>query len=970
MACSDAEFRPSLSDSLGTDELRDLIDGVADLVQSIYPDGTIRFVNATWLDRLGFVREEVEGRNIFEFIHPDSHEHCMHFMQRLMMGEDVGAMETVFRAKDGESVHLEGLVTVRFEGGQPVATRGVFREAASAQRHEASLRRLREQRKLFHSVLSILRANTSKDRSDFLDLVTRKVAQALEVRRVSVWLFDATHDKICCEHLFNGGESGNGGGMCLQRVDHPAYFRAVESKIPVRADDAHTHLATRSFSAGYLAPLGINSMLDAPIRLGEDIAGVLCCEHTGPARHWTNDEEEFTLAVAAIVLIFLENERRIAAEGELQILNQRLEHMVEERTAKLAASEARLRYVLTAGPSVIYTCEAGGDFRSTYVSANIERIFGYPAERFLEDSSFWTDRLHPEDLEASRRKMREAFQTGYASYEYRFRFPDGQYRWMRDEFMVRYGAQGEPLEVVGSSININDRRLAEHAAQSAALDLRRLIDRANAPIFGKNIQNQVNEWNECAERITGYAKGEVMGRRLTDFVAPEYRTAVRDVLEKALRGVETANFEFPIVTKDGRRVLLLLNASTRRDTEGRITGMVGVGQDITEHRESERRSLRAQRLESIGTLAGGVAHDINNALAPILLATGLFRKRHPESTDLVDVMESSARRGASMVQQLLTFAKGVDGRRAPVKPQSLVKELEHIVTSTFPKNIASRFACDDAVPPVVGDSTQLHQVLLNLCVNARDAMPRGGRLAVEASFARIAPTDPLAQGDGRAGDFVLLRVSDSGQGISTDMIDRIFEPFFSTKSPEQGTGLGLSTAIGIIRSHGGFMKVESRESQGSVFSVYLPAAPDAAEPVDSAPTTHGFRGSGQTVLVVDDEPAVRDVFQQILQAFGLKVRTAGDGRAALEVLAEPTADIAGMITDLHMPGMDGLELMRAVRASHPRLRVVLSSGRADRADAAAFEKLGVVAQLDKPFTLDALSDALKSMLSDQPAADR
>ncbi|MCE2882368.1 MAG: PAS domain S-box protein [Planctomycetaceae bacterium] len=948
---------------LTPDELLELVDGVADLVQSVRPDGTIRFVNSTWLERLGYQRGEVEGGNIFEFIHPDSQEHCMHYMQRLLMGEDVGTMEVAFRARNGGAVHLEGRVTVQFVDGSPHVTRGVFRETTSHARHEASLRRLREQRKLFHSVLSILRANTSRDRQEFLGLVTRKVSQALEVDRVSVWIFDEGHDKICCEHLFSGGKSQGKLDICLSRLDHRAYFEAVDSKLPVRADDAHTHVATRSFREGYLKPLGITSMLDAPIRLGEEIAGVVCCEHTGPARRWSNEEEEFTLAVAAIVLIFLESERRIAAESKLQELNHRLEAMVEERTAKLAASEARLRYVLTAGPSVIYTCEAGGDFRSTYLSPNIARIFGYDGDEFLKDPMFWSNRIHPEDLPESRRKLHEALETGNASYEYRFRFPDGHYRWMRDEFMVRCGSDGKPIEIVGSSINIDARRSAENAAQAAALDLRRLIDRANAPIFGKDIANQVNEWNECAERITGYTKSEVIGHRLTDFVAPEFKSAVKEVLDRALRGIETANFEFPIVTKDGRHVLLLLNASTRRDAAGNITGMVGVGQDITEHRETERRSLRAQRLESIGTLAGGVAHDINNALSPILLATGLFRKRHPQSSDLIDVMESSARRGASMVQQLLTFAKGVDGKRAPVEPRALLREIEHIVSSTFPKNIEARFSCGEGVPPVVGDSTQLHQVLLNLCVNARDAMPAGGTLDVEASLVRIAPNDPLAQGEGSPGDFVCLRVADSGQGMAGHMLDRIFEPFFSTKSPEQGTGLGLSTASGIVRSHGGFMKVESREREGSVFSVYLPASVDAQIPADDPAEFSTFRGNGQTVLVVDDEPAVRDVFRQILQAFGLKVRTAQDGRAALEVLADPTVNIAGIVTDLHMPGMDGIELMREVRKSRPELRFILSSGRADRADTAAFKRLGVVAQLDKPFSMESLSEALRNLLA-------
>jgi len=950
--------------------LRDLVNGVSDLVQSVYPDGRIRFVNSSWCTRLGYSEEEALALNIFQVIHPDSQEHCMHYMQRLMAGEDVGLMEVMFQTKSGEPVHLEGRVTVSFENGAPVATRGVFREAPRQPRTEASLNRLREQRKLFHSVLSLLRANTSRNRHDFLGLVTRKCAQALEVARVSVWLLDERREHILCDHLFADGASVDCEGLVLARRDHPAYFEAIASKLPVRADDALTHLATCSFAEGYLKPLGITSMLDTPIRLGEHFAGVLCCEHTGSARRWTNDEEEFTLAVAAIVLIFIENERRIEAERGLHTLNTQLEGMVATRTEELARSEQRLRYVLTSGPSVVFTFEPGGDYRSTYVSPNTLEVLGYPAEEFLADRRFWANRVHPDDAAGAYARMKEAVDLGSSSYEYRFRLPDGSYRWMRDELMLMRDPDGAPLEIVGSCINIDDRRKAEDAARAAAYDVRRLIETANAPIFGKNTDHQVNEWNHCAERLTGYSKAEVLGRRLTDFVAPEYRQAVRQVLDRALLGEETANFEFPLVAKDGRKLILLLNASTRRDATGAITGMVGVGQDITEHREAERRSLRAQRLESIGTLAGGVAHDINNALAPILLATGLFRKRHPESRDLIDIMESSARRGASMVQQLLTFAKGVDGKRAAVHTSSLFRELEPIVGSTFPKSIVVRFHCEDSLPAVLGDSTQLHQVLLNLCVNARDAMPRGGQLVVEAMRTTISAVEARAHSDGRAGEYILWRVADSGLGIAQDLLDRIFEPFFSTKSPEQGTGLGLSTAMGIVRSHGGFMRVHSRPNEGSTFSVYLPAAAPDAKGEDLPPVDSHFRGHGQTILVVDDEPAVRDVCRQILLALGLRVRIATDGHSALEILGDPSTHIAGVITDLHMPSMDGIELTRVIRRRWPNLGVILSSGRVDKADAAVLAELGISSQLDKPFTLDSLSTALSAMLTPSGARAR
>jgi signal transduction histidine kinase/CheY-like chemotaxis protein len=461
----------------------------------------------------------------------------------------------------------------------------------------------------------------------------------------------------------------------------------------------------------------------------------------------------------------------------------------------------------------------------------------------------------------------------------------------------------------------------------------------------------------------------VLGTPLLDRVAASNssdtpRETVARILDRACGGTETENFELPLVNRDGRTILLLLNASTRRNAAGEITGMVGVGQDITELRAAERRSLRAQRLESIGTLAGGVAHDVNNALAPILLATGLLRKRHPESHDLLDVMESSARRGASMVRQLLTFAKGVDGARVPVPSKSVLKELEHIVSSTFPKSIEARFHCEQDLPTVIGDATQLHQVLLNLCVNARDAMPAGGVLEVDARRAEVSVAEARTHGDGAAGDYILWRVRDTGAGMAPAVVEHIFDPFFSTKSPDQGTGLGLSTALGIVRSHGGFMRVDSAPGHGSTFSVYLPAAAsgagDTAESRDGRRTT--FRGHGERILVVDDEPAVREVFREILATLGMQVETAADAETGLALLAQAPGAYSGVLTDLHMPRMDGLAFTREIRRCHGDLPVILSSGRVDKQLATTIADLGILAQLDKPFSIDALSDALQRML--------
>ena len=944
--------------------LRDLVDGVSDLVQSVYPDGRIRFVNQSWLRRLGYRPDEVEGRNIFDIVHPESREHCTVFLHRLFAGEQLGAMETTFVTKSGEPVHLEGKVTVALDDGAPAWTCGVFREVSIDRSDSATAMRLREQRRMFHSVLSILRGNTSRSRNEFLSLVTRQIAKAMGVARASVWLFDDERAALSCVNLHSEGDSSLAVGQRLLRVDHEAYFRALDSKMPIRAEDVRTHPDTKSFCAGYFASLDIRSTMDFPLALGDANYGVLCCEQVGRSRVWTRDDEEFGIAVAAMAQIYLENERRVAAEQQLHELNLALEQRVAERSQKIVAVEQRLAYVMTSVAAVVFACEAEGSFRNTFVSPNIETRLGYPARDYCDNPDFWREHLHPDDYPQGYDAMRRALVDGAASYEYRFRLPDGAYRWFRDDYVLMRDANGKPLEIVGSCVDIHDQRVAEHAARAAADDIRRLIETANAPIFGMDRDRRINVWNACAERITGYSRHEALGRNLSEFAVDEHRTEACGVFGSAMQGRDTANFEFAIRAKDGHVVHLLLSASARRDAEGAIVGVVGVGQDITEHREAQRRSLRAQRLESIGTLAGGVAHDVNNALAPILLAVGLFRERHPESADLVDLVESSARRGASMVQQLLTFAKGVDGKRLPVRPQILVAELERIVRSTFPKNIDIRVACAPDAPAVLGDSTQLHQVLLNLCVNARDAMPRGGTLRVEVGHEQVEAGALRDTSVEKPGSHVVFRISDTGCGIEPELVDRIFEPFFSTKSPEQGTGLGLSTTIGIVRSHGGFMRVQSQPGRGSMFTVFLPSSAEYEPAVEiPRPPQKALSGEGATILLVEDEPTVRNVLARLLARLGFAVEVAADGETALSILRRPNARVSLVITDLHMPGMDGIALTREIRRIDKDLPVVLASGFSDQADPADIEALGFAAQLDKPFSMDALKETLRTALS-------
>ena len=473
------------------------------------------------------------------------------------------------------------------------------------------------------------------------------------------------------------------------------------------------------------------------------------------------------------------------------------------------------------------------------------------------------------------------------------------------------------------------------------------------------------------------AVAKVWGRPADSFPqdAPLWQTAihaddrarVQTLWQGCLEG-KSPRFEaeYRVVRPDGSMRWVLDNGTPIRNTSGEIVRLGGMAKDITESKQVETHRLRTQRLESIGTLAGGIAHDLNNALAPILMVTSLLRMQYPNGTELIDTVESSAKHGAGMVRQLLTFAKGVEGARLSIQPLHLLREMEKIIKGTFPKNIRLRTDFGKNLHVLLGDSTQLYQVLLNLCVNARDAMPEGGTLTLAAENTEIDATAARAIPEGRPGRYVLWRVTDTGTGIPPEIIERIFEPFFSTKATDKGTGLGLSTVIGIVKSHDGFVQVDSALGRGSTFAIYLPMA-EAGTTATLSPfkAATDFRGSGETILVVDDEAAVRQTARSVLTSLNFEVLTASNGTEALIKAAELQSGLYAVMTDQHMPEMDGLTFVRSLKGMLPQTGIIVVSGRMEEREANEFKTLGVDAMLDKPFTQEKLVEALKTIFKDR-----
>lgn len=512
---------------------------------------------------------------------------------------------------------------------------------------------------------------------------------------------------------------------------------------------------------------------------------------------------------------------------------------------------------------------------------------------------------------------------------------------------------------------------ADIADRDSETRLAGIVGSAMDAIITVDEDQRVVVFNAAAEKTFGIPAREALGQPLDRFIPARFRAVHRDHIRNfgatnvtkrsmgrlsTLFGLRSSGDEFPIeasisqVEIRGRKLLTVIL------------------RDITEKRRAEAQLLRAQRLESVGTLAGGLAHDLNNILAPIMVSVRLLERKlagDPEGLECVAMLGQLADRGANIVRQVLSFARGVEGDHVPTQIKHIAREVSDILRETLPRSITLRQEVPSDLWTTSADPTQIHQVLMNLTVNARDSMKAGGTLTLaahnvtlDAHFAQMHP-------DARPGDYVSIAVIDTGVGIAPEHLDRIFDPFFTTKPHGEGTGLGLSTTLGIVRAHGGFVNVYSEPGNGTRFTVYLPAHDEPG--TDATDSRSEARkplpvGRGELVMVVDDEANIRDMTGRTLVAFGYRVLTAEDGTHAVTLFAQRQEKIAAVVLDMMMPFMDGLVTARALRRMDPDVRLIASSGLAEKRKLTDAEEAGFAAFLPKPYTADELLRVLAEAL--------
>lgn len=509
---------------------------------------------------------------------------------------------------------------------------------------------------------------------------------------------------------------------------------------------------------------------------------------------------------------------------------------------------------------------------------------------------------------------------------------------------------------------------SEELLRASERKYRSLVESIPDIIFALNLDGSINYIGPRWKKILGHDESEVLGNYFVHFAPVEEHAFLANVFKEVRtykKSVE--NIRWKYLRKDGQIRYFSGSAAPLRDEQGNMVGAMGIARDITEHKKLEEQLLQAQKMESIGNLAGGIAHDFNNLLGGILGYSSFVKKKMSSRDPLyqsVKSIERSAQQASELTKQLLGFARRGKYQVKPINCNALIQDLIQFLGRTIDKRIILKMELDPHLNLIEGDEAQLQQSLINLCLNARDAMPSGGILKIITDNQTLPKDIALKQRGRQEGDYVRITISDTGTGMAPEVQSQIFEPFFTTKEPGRGTGLGLSMVYGIIQNHGGYIEVKSTLDKGTFFELFLPSISAGMIQEDSYLSTPTIiqKGSG-TILIIDDEAIIRQLGADILEDIGYKILLAAKGEEAIQIYRQHSKDIDMIILDVIMPGMGGKKTFLKLREINPKIKVLLSSGYSTNGEVGEILKEGVGGFVQKPYRDEELIEKVREILN-------
>ncbi|NOY77150.1 MAG: PAS domain S-box protein [Calditrichaeota bacterium] len=779
--------------------------------------------------------------------------------------------------------------------------------------------------------------------SSIFQEITEADARALQVERVGIWLFVEEGQKIQCVDLYERSKEIHSSGKELFVHEYPAYFEALKKELLIAASDAHKDPRTREFSSSYLSPIGISSMLDVPIRKGGEIIGVLCHEQIGSPRQWTEEERSFVLSMADFIAQSIEFHQRMEVEKSLKQTQDKLSNILYTVSdGIISVNRENKIIVFNKGAERIFgydhTEMLGKDIRSLVPDTLKEKVLRVLGSIFQGDAS--TPLLKKQFEVQGRRKNGDIFPI---------------------EISVSKLVMGDEIIITAVLRDISERKRIE----SQLRKLSQVVEQSPLSVMITDRAGTIEYVNPAFTQITGYSAEEVIGKNPKILQSGKTTPNIYKTMWDRVASGEIWQGELLDRKKSGQEYWALSLISPIKNKDGLITHYLGIQEDITRQKKLEEQLFQAQKMESIGRLAGGVAHDFNNLLTPILAYSQFlipeFSEGDPIREDLEQI-RNAGERAARLTRQLLAFSRKQILKLEVLNINEIVGESEKMFRRVIGEDIDFVTILDPELGFTKIDPGQFEQILMNLIINARDAMPQGGKIILETLNVELDENYTQQHAQVHPGSYVMLGVSDNGMGMDAETQARIFEPFFTTKEKGKGTGLGLATVYGIVKQSGGYIWVYSEPGKGTTFKIYFPRVrEDASEFPAKEILIDTFQGN-ENILVVEDEEVVRRSAIKILTKYGYNVFEASNAGEALLIAEQLDEPIHLLLTDVIMPKMSGVQLASRLMELQPQMAVLYMSGYTDN----AIVHHGVLDSdkefLEKPFTPETLTRKVREVL--------
>jgi PAS domain S-box-containing protein len=901
-------------------------------------------VNARFCEMLGYAAEELIGQPTAMVYASDAdYHHVGQAMLADLKHHGAVSCQAKFRCKDGSIIEVT--MTTTNPGPPEVEATFVVMDVTLSRRADQELYWQNRELTAFHRISEVMLSN--QPTQFIFDTIARETSSMTDFPMVAIELCDFERAVM----VYRGAY-----GIPLHEMPSPFEVPMdvslsgqvaetgeplVENNIPGR----------REYAAPILRLLGVQTFVCVPIKSNGQVVGTLSLSHrqrmvVGP--------------------------RVVKAAGSLANYLSTLFDRLQAREA-VSRSEAELSSVYDRVPSVL--CLFDEQLKIIRANLAATEFAGHsgvgsrpePLGEFFQCGTLANSpgmcgkESHCLGCEL-RRVLLETLTTGKSQRQIRMAKTIFRKQLPEDVVLLVSTERiqlGHTIRVLMCLEDITKNVRADEQIRSQAA----LLDITGDAIYVRDFTDRILYWNEGAHRLYGWTPAEAVGHTSSEMMPDSTPFESARALHTVQHHDEWAG-EIKQRARDGRDLIIHSRWTLVRQPDGKPKAILVVNSDITEKKQLESQLLRGQRLESIGTLASGLAHDLNNVLAPIMMAVQ-FIKDNTEDEGMkacFQTLETCSRRGADIIRQVLMFARGVEGERILLNPKHLIQEMQRIANETFPRSIEINTRISRPPCVVLGDATQVQQVLMNLCVNARDAMPQGGMLTIGLEKKDLDTPGAAIHPKAKPGSYVVISVTDTGTGISPELVDKIFDPFFTTKPLGQGTGLGLPTVLGIAENHGGFVHLQTKPGAGSTFSVYIPSAPGDALGESPARLNEPATGKGELILVVDDEPSVRKLASAILTRNGYRTVTAAEGREGVKIFEQHRKSIRLVVSDLMMPHLDGPGMLRGLRELEPGLKSIVITGLGEENRIAEAKAAGADLILNKPFTADQLLTHIKQLM--------